>query len=173
MTADARTALVLGVVALGLAGCNGADGARSLDRICAKVLDEGPACEVAGVGERTTGVTGDAVGFTLDDASLVVHLAAVPDLRAPKRFDISLLTAARDPATPLDFALTWGSCPQGCPASPAAAATELPTELTWVPVATGVPGSATDAVFPYDAVMTFTALEFEIVDLRITESKRR
>jgi hypothetical protein len=167
MTADARTALLLATMALGLAGCEGAVDARALDRICASKLPGGPACEVFGDGALVPGVTGDTYGFGLIDAEIVIHIAAMPELRTPGPFEISLLAVARDPGTTLDFALSWGSCPNGCPPEPKFHSTILPTEYAWVPVASGVRGTRPDAAIPDDAVVIFTAANTDIADLRI------
>lgn len=168
MMVEARTALLLVTAALALIGCSGADNARALDRICGKHLYEGLSCSIDGVGEYVTGPTTDSVGFVISDAALVVHLVAADDLHAPGPFDISLLTLARLPGTKLDTALTWGSCVEGCPPDPPLSVVELPTEAAWVTVARGIRGAAADATIPYDAVMSFTALDINVIDLRIT-----
>jgi hypothetical protein len=168
MMVEARRALFLAAAALGLAGCTGAENARALDRICGKYLYGGLTCTVDGVGRSTTGLTGDSIGFSIDDATLVVHLAAVDDLRGPGPFDVALLTIARFPGTDVDTQLTWGSCEGGCPADPPLSTVRLPTEYAWVTVATGIHGAAAGAKVPYDAVMSFTATELDIADLRIT-----
>jgi hypothetical protein len=170
MTADARTALLLAAVALGAAGCDGATDARALDRICGASLSDGNACEILGVGAFGTGVTGDSTGVTLDDATLVIHLAAIPELRAPGSSNVALLAIARQPETPLDVALTWGSCAKGCPPSPPLLVTPIPTEYTWVTVASNLGGAEPGAAIPYDALLTFTGVNVGVADLRITST---
>lgn len=169
MMADARTGyLALVVVAVGLAGCAGPESARAIDRICKTIVTGGPACELDGAGLQTPGPTDDSVGFTLDDARLVVHLAAVPEVRGAGLFDISLLTGARQPDMQLDTALTWGSCGARCPTDPSATVRTLPDELGWVTVASALHRSAADANVPYDAKVVFTGFDAFVVDLRST-----
>ena len=156
------------MISVGLTGCSFADSARGLDRICGKHINGSLSCTIEGIGNHDTGLTEDSTGFTLHDGRLVVRLDAAEDLHAPGPFDISLLTLAHLPGTQLDTALTWGSCVKGCPPDPPPTSLILPSGYAWVTVATGIQGSAPDAILPYDAVMTFTALEIDIVDLRIT-----
>jgi hypothetical protein len=170
MRADARTGCLAlaALAALGLAACAGPESARAIDRICKTIVTGGPACEIDGAGLETPGPTDDSVGFTLDDARLVVHLVAVPEVLGPGRFDVSLLTGARQPDSQIDTALTWGSCGAGCPADPSTTVRTLPNELGWVTVASGLHASSADAKVPYDAVMAFTGFGVFVVDLRVT-----
>lgn len=168
MVADARTALFIAMISVALTGCTFADNARGLDRICGKHINGSVSCAIEGIGTRDTGLTEDSTGFTLHDASLVVRLDATDELHAPGPFDISLLTLPRLPGTQLDTALTWGSCLEGCPPDPPPTSLILPSGYAWVTVASGIHGSTPDATLTYDAVMTFTALEIDIVDLRIS-----
>ncbi len=63
--------------------------------------------------------------------------------------------------------MSWGSCTAGCPASPALTVTTLPTEPAWTEVAAGVRGAEPGTVIPYDARLTFTGLQIDLIDLRI------
>jgi hypothetical protein len=168
MTVDARSLLLAS--ALGVLGCDGAIQARALDRVCATILPDGSACETKGVVKHQSGVTSDATGFRLEDGSLVIHLAAVPEARAPAPFDIEALAVARLPATPLDVEVSWGSCGKGCPASPLLFITTMPTEHAWIRVASGVRGAEPGVAIPYDARLTFTGAQIELVDLRFVST---
>lgn len=168
MTVDARAELLsfAVAVALGCIGCGSSLDARALDRVCATVLPEGPACEVRGVVPLRGGVTNDTVGFHLEDGTLVIHLAALPEAHAPDPFDIQALAVAKHPEEPLDVEVSWGSCVEGCPASPPLSITALATEHAWATVAVGVRGAAPGTAIPYDARLTFTGVQIELVDLR-------
>ncbi|MFS8069723.1 MAG: hypothetical protein ACMG6S_25435, partial [Byssovorax sp.] len=100
MMADARSALLSSVVALGVLACVGCAGcansldARALDRVCSTPLPEGPACEIVGLVPHRSGVTNDTLGVGFEDGALVIHLAALPEAHAPDPFDIQALAVA-------------------------------------------------------------------------------
>jgi hypothetical protein len=172
MMADARpsrfASAALGLslsLGLSLLGCDAAVDARALDRVCATVLSGGDACETRGLTDYG-GLSGDTVGIHLEDGSLVVHLAAVPAAHTSSPFDIHALAVAQAPDTPLDVAVSWGSCAQGCPASPPLTVTSLPTEPAWLEVAANVRGADPGAAIPYDARLTITGVKIDLVDLR-------
>src|SRR6185295_16023608 len=100
----------------------------------------------------------DAYGYGFEDGALVIHLAAVPEAHAPGPFDIHALAVADQPRAPLDVEVSWGSCTQGCPASPPLAITPLTTEHAWTTVAAGVRGAEPGTAIPYDARLTFTGV---------------
>ncbi len=172
MMADARSLLLSSVVALGAlacvscAGCANSLDARALDRVCSTPLSEGPACEIRGLVPNRSGVTADSLGLDFVDGALVIHLAALPEAHAPDPFDIQALAVAKRPGEPLEVEVSWGSCAQGCPASPPLATTPLTTEHAWTRVASGVRGAERGAVIPYDARLTITGVQIELVDLR-------
>jgi hypothetical protein len=158
------------MVALGLAGCVGPVDARGLDRICRVSLPDGPACEIAGQGSFGGGVTGDTKGFRLRDGSLVVHLAAAPEINAPGPFDVEVLARSGQLDFSFESALTWGSCAKGCPASPPPSSTMIPREYAWVKVASAVRGTEPGVTLQYDAVMTLSGVATDVADLRITST---
>lgn len=166
MTVDARARFLASALALGVLGCEGATDARALDRVCATVLPEGPACELEFLATNERGVTSDTRGFRLEDGSLVIHLAALPLAHAPGPFDIQALAVAKQPDTPLDVVVNWGSCVKGCSATPTLFITALSTEYAWAKVASGVRGADPGVTIPYDATITFTGAEIDLVDLR-------
>ena len=169
MMVEARPVLLASALALGLLGCDAAVNARALDRICATDLSGKQACQPEGVFELG-GPTGDTVGIYLEDGSFVIHLDAVPEAHTPASFDIQVLAAARYPDTVLDVEVSWGSCTEGCPASPKLTITTLPTEPAWTEVAAGVRGAEPGTVIPYDARLTFTALQTDLIDLRFVQT---
>jgi hypothetical protein len=174
MTGERRTGLLASMAslasmaaALGLLGCDGAQNARGLDRICAARLRDGPACAVTGLGSSISAFTSDTRGFRLEDGELAIHLAAIPELRAPGSLDVEMLALSSEPQTLLDVAMTWGSCADDCPESPPLASAALPTEYAWTRVASGLRGPASSVAVPYDAVLTFTGVKIAIADLRL------
>lgn len=170
MTVDARPSLLAAALALGLLGCDGAVDARALDRVCDTVLPSGrEACESVGLADFG-GLSGDSVGIHFEDGSLIIHLAAVPEAHSPAVFDIHALAVALHPRTPLDVEVDWGSCTQGCPASPPLTVTTVPTEHAWIEVASGLRGAEPGTSIPDDARLTFTGVEIDLVDLRFVST---
>jgi hypothetical protein len=147
---------------------------RLLDRVC-NVQLQGPACEVEGAIEQTSGVTADTIGFRLggssegDAGSLIIHMQAIEDATfASGIFDIEILAVAREPETKprLTSRLTWGSCGQTCPVDPPPYAVEIYDEYTWVTVVAGQ--SSTGTALPYDAVLQLSGSGIDIADMRST-----
>jgi hypothetical protein len=154
--------------------CVSESGMRLLDRVCDVQL-QGPACEMEGAIEQTSGVTADTIGFRLggssagESGSLIIHMQAVEDATfASGIFNIEILAAAREPGMKprLTSRLTWGSCGQTCPGDPPPYAIEIYDEYTWVTVVADE--SSPGAAIPYDAVLQLSGSGIDIADMRST-----
>jgi hypothetical protein len=182
-----RRLLVLAVLlgAAALAACDGdscengtcvsESGMRLLDRVCEVPLQEGPACELEGAAEQTSGVTADTIGIRLgasadaEAASLLIHVKALEAATLSSGiFDVEILAAAREPGTKprLTSRLTWGSCGQTCPVDPPPYAVEIYDEYTWVTVVADEASPGT--TLPYDAVLQLSGSGIDIADMRST-----
>lgn len=149
--------------------CVDDSGMRLIDRVCEHRPPEGPACEVAGDAEQTTGVTEDSTGFRLGQGagSLSIHLVALEAAtRTTGTFSVEALAAASEPGTTprLEATLTWGSCAQTCPPDPFPYVVEVGDEYQWVRVVADQ--AVASGTVPYDAVLTLSGAGIDVADLR-------
>mgnify|MGYP001231966115 CR=1 FL=1 len=150
--------------------CTDSSEARLLDRLCRQGFPEGPACELGKGAVKSTGITGDSIGFHLGDegGTLRFHLLGIEGVRLGDRFDVEVLMASTDPeGSRVDAVLDWGSCAAGCPTNPPVFDTSVTPEYHWVSVVIGQPSAQTTGL-PYDAVLALTGRSVDIADIRVS-----
>lgn len=174
---DHRTAPYAAVLALLASGCtvDDADG-RLIDRLCDPALAEYPqvsgsaTCEISGDAFKTTGMTGNSVGYRFGPAggALRIRLSAL-DAPWDSIWSLDVLaSAAPDHSELLRRSLTWGSCGSACPDDPEDWGAILPDNYNWVPVVAALPGLGFNGAVPADAYLELSGNNIHIVDLRAT-----
>jgi hypothetical protein len=177
---SSRIAMVL---ALPLLCACGADGRPMLlDQVCRGSSLNGsgtPNCTLGGDAEYVSGITADSRAVRLGPSgqgSLSILISALGAASQPNWSVEVLVAAGRPEGSILYRSMTWGSCPQSCPADLGDVEAALDQDFQWARVITDAKGQTTStpmpgfpptvAAIPDDAVITLRGADIDIVDLR-------